>query len=89
MQNFGQSLASVIFTLYLFLSLPAYAVISLLTAPFPHRVTYAVGRHWVKTVLFLLKMRPSEEQSALWFIISTGTLGERTKVQPDEHRCTS
>ena len=56
MQNFGQSLGSVIFTLYLFLSLPVYAVISLLTAPFPHRVTYAVGRHWVKTVLFLLKM---------------------------------
>ena len=56
MQNFGQSLGSVIFTLYLFLSLPAYAVISLLTAPFPHRVTYVVGRHWVKTVLFLLKM---------------------------------
>ena len=56
MRNFFQSLGSVIFTLYLFLSLPAYAVISLLTAPFPHRVTYAVGQHWVKTVFFLLKV---------------------------------
>ncbi len=55
MRNFCQSLGSVIFTLYLFLSLPVYAVISLLTAPLPHRVTYIVGRHWVKTVLFLLK----------------------------------
>ncbi len=55
MKKIAQWSGSVIFTLYLFLSLPAYAVVSLLTAPFPHSVTYAVGRHWARTVLFMLE----------------------------------
>ena len=56
MRQIRQWLGSVLFTLYLFLSVPVYVIVALATWPFPHRVTYAVGRHWTKSVLFFLKV---------------------------------
>jgi 1-acyl-sn-glycerol-3-phosphate acyltransferase len=46
---------SIAFTLLLFVSVPVYGSIALLTAPFPRRVTYAWVLCWVDTVLFLLQ----------------------------------
>src|SRR5690606_8763233 len=46
---------SVVFTLYLFGSVPIYGVLVLLTAPLPHRVTYRAVERWVDSVLFLLR----------------------------------
>jgi 1-acyl-sn-glycerol-3-phosphate acyltransferase len=45
----------VLFTLYLFGSVPLYGIFVLATAPFPHRVTYRTVEAWVDSVLFLLR----------------------------------
>jgi 1-acyl-sn-glycerol-3-phosphate acyltransferase len=50
-----QWIASVAFTLYLFGSVPIYGAAVLLTAAFPHRVTYRAVAWWVDSVLFLLE----------------------------------
>jgi len=47
---------SILFTLYLFLSVPIYGVVVLATAPFPRRVTYAATLKWVDSVLWLLRV---------------------------------
>jgi 1-acyl-sn-glycerol-3-phosphate acyltransferase len=51
----SQWIRSVLFTLYLFASVPVYSVVVLLTAPLPHRVTYRAVVAWVHSVLFLLR----------------------------------
>jgi 1-acyl-sn-glycerol-3-phosphate acyltransferase len=50
-----QWLGSIVFTIYLFLSVPVYALLVLCSAPFPHRVTYRLVQGWVDSVLWLLK----------------------------------
>lgn len=51
-----QWLGSILFTLYLFVSVPIYGTLVLLTAPFPRRVTYAASLVWVDSVLWLLRV---------------------------------
>jgi 1-acyl-sn-glycerol-3-phosphate acyltransferase len=51
-----QWLGSILFTLYLFVSVPIYGTLVLLTAPFPRRVTYAASLLWVDSVLWLLRV---------------------------------
>lgn len=51
-----QWLGSIAFTLYLFLSVPLYAPIVLLSAPFPHRVSYRLVERWIDAVLFMLRV---------------------------------
>jgi 1-acyl-sn-glycerol-3-phosphate acyltransferase len=51
-----QWLGSILFTLYLFVSVPIYGVFVVLTAPFPRRVTYAASLLWVDSVLWLLRV---------------------------------
>jgi 1-acyl-sn-glycerol-3-phosphate acyltransferase len=51
-----QWIGSILFTLYLFVSVPIYGTLVLLTAPFPRRVTYAGALAWVDTVLWLLRV---------------------------------
>lgn len=50
-----QWLGSIAFTLYLFLSVPVWAPVVLLSAPFPHRVTYRLVEYWIDAVLFMLE----------------------------------
>lgn len=50
-----QWLGSIAFTLYLFVSVPFYGTLVLLTAPLPHRMTYRVVLGWVDSVLYVLK----------------------------------
>ena len=50
-----QWLGSIVFTLYLFVSVPIYGLLVVATAPFPARVTYAGATLWVDSVLFLLR----------------------------------
>lgn len=50
-----QWIGSVLFTLYLFISVPIYSLFVLATAPLPHRVTYRTVNGWVDSVLLLLK----------------------------------
>ncbi|HEX6997019.1 MAG TPA: lysophospholipid acyltransferase family protein [Gammaproteobacteria bacterium] len=47
---------SILFTLYLFLSVAIYGPLVLLTAPFPHRVRYRAALVWVDSVLWLLRV---------------------------------
>ncbi|HEY8521044.1 MAG TPA: lysophospholipid acyltransferase family protein [Gammaproteobacteria bacterium] len=47
---------SILFTLYLFLSVLVYGPLVLLTAPFPHRVRYRAALVWVDSVLYLLRV---------------------------------
>jgi 1-acyl-sn-glycerol-3-phosphate acyltransferase len=51
-----QWLGSVLFTLYLFASVPCYALVAVVVAPFGPRAVYRVGKHWASTVLRLLGM---------------------------------
>jgi 1-acyl-sn-glycerol-3-phosphate acyltransferase len=46
---------SILFTLYLFLSVPIYGAVALLTAPLPRRYTYRVALVWVDSLLWLLR----------------------------------
>lgn len=50
-----QWIGSILFTVYLFLSVPVYALFVLATAPLPHRITYRAVGGWVASVLFMLK----------------------------------
>ena len=50
-----QCVGSILFTLYLFLSVPIYGTLVLLTAPFPRRVSYVGVLAWVDSVLWLLR----------------------------------
>jgi 1-acyl-sn-glycerol-3-phosphate acyltransferase len=47
---------SILFTLYLFVSVPVYGAVALLTAPLQRRHTYAVALAWVDSVLWLLRV---------------------------------
>lgn len=51
-----QWIGSILFTLYLFLSVPIYGALVLLTAPLPRRYTYAGSLAWVDSVLWLLRV---------------------------------
>ena len=51
-----QWVGSILFTCYLFVSVPIYGVAVLATAPFPRRVTYAATLLWVDSVLWLLRV---------------------------------
>lgn len=51
-----QWLGSIGFTLYLFLSVPVYGAVALLSAPLPRRFTYRVALAWVDSVLWLLRV---------------------------------
>lgn len=51
-----QWIGSISFTLYMFLSVPVYGVVALLTAPLPRRFTYGVALAWVDSVLWLLRV---------------------------------
>jgi 1-acyl-sn-glycerol-3-phosphate acyltransferase len=51
-----QWLGSICFTLYLFVSVPIYGTLVLLTAPFPRRVSYRASLLWVDSVLWLLRV---------------------------------
>jgi 1-acyl-sn-glycerol-3-phosphate acyltransferase len=50
-----QWLGSAAFTLYLFVSAAAYAVLLMPTVLLPRRVTYAGAAGWVRSVLFMLR----------------------------------
>lgn len=49
-------LGSIVFTTYLFVSVPIYGLVVLLTAPFPHSVTYRFVLVWVDSVLAMLRI---------------------------------
>lgn len=51
-----QWLGSILFTLYLFVSVPIYGTLVLLTAPFARRATYRASLLWVDSVLWLLRV---------------------------------
>jgi 1-acyl-sn-glycerol-3-phosphate acyltransferase len=51
-----QWVGSILFTLYLFISVPIYGSLVLLTAPLPRRYTYAGSLAWVDSVLWLLRV---------------------------------
>jgi 1-acyl-sn-glycerol-3-phosphate acyltransferase len=50
-----QMLGSILFTLYLFVSVPIYSLLVLATAPLPRRMTYATVLRWVDSVLWMLR----------------------------------
>jgi 1-acyl-sn-glycerol-3-phosphate acyltransferase len=50
-----QWVGSILFTVYLFVSVPLYGLVVVATAPLPRRVTYAAVIAWVDSVLFLLR----------------------------------
>jgi 1-acyl-sn-glycerol-3-phosphate acyltransferase len=50
-----QWLGSILFTVCLFVSVPIYGTIALLTAPLPRRWTYGVAVAWVDTMFWLLR----------------------------------
>jgi 1-acyl-sn-glycerol-3-phosphate acyltransferase len=51
-----QWIGSILFTLFLFVSVPFYGAAALLTAPLPRRFTYGVALAWVDSVLWLLRV---------------------------------
>lgn len=51
-----QWVGSILFTLYLFVSVPIYGALVLLTAPLPRRYTYRGALAWVDSVLWLLRV---------------------------------
>ncbi len=51
-----QWVGSILFTLFLFGSVPFYGTVALLTAPLPRRYTYGVAMAWVGTQLWLLRV---------------------------------
>lgn len=51
-----QWLGSILFTLFLFVSVPFYGAVALLTAPLPRSYTYGVALAWVDSVLWLLRV---------------------------------
>ena len=51
-----QWLGSIVFTLCLFVSVPLYGTVALLTAPLPRPWTYGVAVAWVDAMFFLLRL---------------------------------
>ena len=51
-----QWVGSILFTLFLFVSVPFYGAVALLTAPLPRRYTYAVAVAWVDSMFWLLRL---------------------------------
>ena len=51
-----QWLGSILFTLCLFVSVPLYGTVALLTAPLPRSWTYGVAVAWVDAMFFLLRL---------------------------------
>jgi 1-acyl-sn-glycerol-3-phosphate acyltransferase len=51
-----QWVGSIVFTLFLFGSVPFYGTVALLTAPLPHRYTYAIAVAWVDSMFWLLRV---------------------------------
>ena len=52
----GQWVGSILFTSLMFISVPFYGAVALLTAPLPHRYTYAIAVAWVDSMLWLLRV---------------------------------
>lgn len=50
-----QWLGSIAFTVYLFLSVPVYGAVALLSVALPRAATYAVAQSWVRSLLRLLR----------------------------------
>jgi 1-acyl-sn-glycerol-3-phosphate acyltransferase len=50
-----QTLRSVIFTVWLFLSVPFYVFVLLLATPLPHRMRYKVAVAWVNQVMWVMR----------------------------------
>ncbi len=50
-----QTLRSVIFTVWLFLSVPFYVFVLLLATPLPHRMRYKVAVAWVDQVMWVMR----------------------------------
>lgn len=55
MTRLMQLLGSLLFTSFLFLSVPLYALLVILSAPLPHPLRYRIALHWVDIVLWVLK----------------------------------
>jgi 1-acyl-sn-glycerol-3-phosphate acyltransferase len=51
-----QWIGSILFTLCLFVTVPIYGAVALLTAPLPHSYTYAVAVAWVDSMFWLLRV---------------------------------
>ena len=52
----GQWIRSILFTLYLFVSVPIYGTLLMVTAALPRRFAYAGSVAWVESVLWLLRV---------------------------------
>ena len=50
-----QWLGSIVFTLYLFLSVPVYGAVALLSVVLPRAATYGVARSWAHSIMSLLR----------------------------------
>lgn len=50
-----QTFRSVVFTVWLFLSVPFYVFVLLLATPLPHRMRYAVAVAWVDQVMWVMR----------------------------------
>ena len=51
-----QWVGSILFTFFLFATVPIYGAVALLTAPLPHSYTYAVAVTWVDSMFWLLRV---------------------------------
>ena len=51
-----QWVGSILFTSFLFLTVPIYGAVALLTAPLPRSCTYAIAVFWVDSMLWLLRV---------------------------------
>ena len=51
-----QWVGSILFTSLMFLSVPIYGAVALLTAPLPRACTYAIAVFWVDSMLWLLRV---------------------------------
>jgi 1-acyl-sn-glycerol-3-phosphate acyltransferase len=51
-----QWIGSILFTSLMFVSVPLYGAVALLTAPLPHRYTYGIAVAWVDSMLWLLRV---------------------------------
>ena len=50
-----QWLGSIVFTLYLFLSVPVYGAVALLSVVLPRAATYRVARSWARSIMSVLR----------------------------------
>jgi len=51
-----QWVGSIVFTFFLFVSVPVYGTVALLTAPLPRSYTYAIAVAWVDSMFWLLRV---------------------------------